>query len=62
MPSYHATLTLNFTKQEFQEHCTEHGVHPDLDQLRSWLIEKAICCDLKESMHLGRGISEKACC
>ena len=62
MDSYHATLTLNFTKQEFHEHCDEYGVEPNMDQLRSWLVEKAISCIPEENLRIGRGISEKACC
>ena len=62
MSSYSATLTLNFTKQEFHEHCTEHDVEPDMDQLRSWLMEKAVTCDPAESLRIARGVSEKACC
>ena len=56
MPSYNATLTLNFTKQEFHEHCTEHGVEPDMDQLRSWLIEKAVYCVPAETLRITRSI------
>ena len=62
MPDHHATLTLNFSKQEFHEHCAEHGVEPDRDQLCSWLVEKAVCCIPEETLHICRGVSEKACC
>lgn len=62
MPSYNATLTLNFTKQEFYEHCAEFGVEPCMDQLRSWLMEKAVCCLPKEALRISRGISENSCC
>lgn len=58
MTNYNATLTLNFTKQEFHEHCDEFGIEPDMDQLRSWLIEKAVCCAPKEALRIARGVSE----
>ena len=62
MSSYSATLTLNFTEQEFHEHCTEYGVEPDMDQLHSWLMEKAVCCVPKEALRIARSKSKKACC
>ena len=62
MPSYNATLTINFTEEEFHEYCTEYGVDPCMDQLRSWLVEKAMNCDPEQTLQLGRGISENSCC
>ena len=62
MPSYNATLTLSFTKEEFHEHCTEYGVDPCMTQLRSWLVEKAMNCDPEENLRIDRGISENSCC
>ena len=47
MSSYSATLTLNFTKQEFHEHCDEYGVDPCMTQLRSWLMQRAVDGDLE---------------
>jgi len=48
----HATLDLKYPKEEFLEHCTEHGVTPDLDLLRSWLIEKCITDDAANSINI----------
>lgn len=62
MSSYSASLTLNFTEQEFQEHCEEHGVEPCIDQLRSWLVEKVMSCDPDKTLRIFRGVSENACC
>jgi ferritin len=44
--NYNATLTLNFTKEEFYEHCIEYGVEPCMTQLRSWLMQRAVDGDL----------------
>ena len=52
MTLIHATLDLKYPKEEFLEHCTEHGVKPDLDLLRSWLIEKCIQDDAANSIQI----------
>lgn len=62
MSSYSASLTLNFTEQEFHEHCTEYGVEPCMDQLRSWLVERVMSCDPYKTLRISRGVSENSCC
>ena len=52
MTFIHASLDLTYPKAEFLEHCTEHGVKPDLDLLRSWLIEKCIADDAANSIQI----------
>jgi len=61
MPSYNATLTINFTEEEFHEHCIEYEVEPCITQLRSWLVQKAMDCDPEKALSLARGISENFC-
>lgn len=53
MTNYNATLTLNFTKQEFHEHCDEFGIEPDMTQLRSWLMQRAVDGNL-EALKINR--------
>ena len=52
MTLIHASLDLKYHKEEFLNHCTEHGVKPDLDLLRSWLIERCIADDAINSIKL----------
>lgn len=48
-----ATLTLVRSYQSFLEHCTEHAVPPDGDQLRSWLVEQLISeSDLERAFNI----------
>ena len=49
-----ATLSLEYPKAEFLEYCTEHRVKPDVDLLRSWLIEKAINDNAADNLDLIR--------
>lgn len=49
-----ATLTLKYPKAEFLEYCMEHRVKPDIDLLRSWLIERAINDNAADNLNLIR--------
>ena len=49
-----ATLTLKYPKAEFIEYCLEHRVKPDIDLLRSWLIERAISDNAADNLDLIR--------
>ena len=49
-----AVLRLQYPKTEFLEYCTEHRVKPDIDLLRSWLIERAINDSASENLDLIR--------
>lgn len=68
MPSYHATLTLNYDDQEFREHCVENSVVPDDDMLRSWLMQRAVDDELEKVVKLyrcaldGNCVPETNCC
>lgn len=46
----HASLELKYHREEFLEYCTENDVQPDIDMLRSWLIERCIADDAANSI------------
>lgn len=52
MTLIHATLDLKYHREEFDEYCTENGVTPDLDMLRSWLMERAVADEVINSVKL----------
>lgn len=39
----YASVALDLPYEQWEEHCTEAGVHQDEDQLHSWLVEQLIC-------------------
>ncbi len=38
----HVTASLHLEWRAFEEYCTEYGVLPTLDQLRSWALEQMV--------------------
>lgn len=45
-----AVLRLQYPKEAFLEYCAEHDVRPDIDLLRSWLIERVISDNASENL------------
>ena len=54
-----AVLRVQYPKKEFLEYCSEHRVKPDIDLLRSWLIERAINDNASDNLVLIRSAHDQ---